>query len=274
MIKIPDRKEVLFIMLAEERRKRILEILQKEGSVIAKDLADLFQISIDSVRRDLTIMEKQGMLQKTYGGAILVRPARQVRQLPLPDTRRYGPPDPHQNAISKRAASFIKQHDTVFIGGAGIQYGMLKYLPTDFPFTLVTNSIKIAESVRRQNNITAYLIGGKIRTESNGGMIDPLAVEMVSQFSLDIGFLTGGGINANGISTSTPEGAAFHRKVAEVSRKTICLAPYEKVGQQMFIISVPLESIDLIITDQAAPEKVIQDIEKRHVEIVFADVEL
>lgn len=261
-------------MLAEERRQKVLEILQKDGSIIAKELADLFQISVDSVRRDLTIMEKQGILQKTYGGAILVRPARQVRQKPLPDTRRYGPPDPHQDAISKRAASYIQPDDTVYIGGAGIHYGMLKYLPSDFSFTLVTNSIKIAESVREKSNITAYLIGGKVRSDSNGGMIDPLAIDMLSQFSLDIGFLTGGGINANGISTSTPEGAAFHRKVAEVSRKKICLAPFEKVGQQMFIISVPVESIDLIITDQAASEKVIQDMEKRHIEIVFADIEL
>lgn len=257
-------------MLAEERRQKILEILQKDGRVVAKELSDLFQISVDSVRRDLTIMEKQGLLQKTYGGAISLRKFKKVRQFPLPDSRRYGPPDPHQDAISKFAVTFIHEHDTIFIGGAGIQYGMLRYLPTDFPFTLVTNSIKIAETIRGQSNITTYLIGGRVREESSG-IIDPLAIDMISKFSLDIAFLTGGGIDASGISTSTPEGAAFQRKVAEVSRKTICLAPYEKVGQQMFIYSVPMESIDIIITDQAASEKVIQDIEKKDVEIIFAD---
>lgn len=87
---------------------------------------------------------------------------------------------------------------------------MLKHLPVDIPFTLVTNSMKIAESVRKQKNITAYLIGGKLRKrESAGSMIDILAIEMMSKFSLDIGFMTGGGITASGISTATPEGGGI-----------------------------------------------------------------
>ncbi|WP_042142856.1 DeoR/GlpR family DNA-binding transcription regulator [Paucisalibacillus sp. EB02] len=258
-------------MLAEERRQKIMEILQKDGRVIAKDLSDIFQISVDSVRRDLTIMEKHGQLQKTYGGAVSLKPQSKVRTLPSPESKRYSQPAAHQDAISKRAASYIHEHDTVFIGSAGIQYGMLKYLPTDNPFTLVTNSMKIAEVVRSKENITSYLIGGKLRPNSANSMIDTIAVDMVSRFSFDMAFLTGGGITASGISTATPEGAAFHRRVAEISRKNICLAPHEKLGHQMFISSVPMDRIDVIITDQAAPEKVIQDIEKRNVEIIFAD---
>ncbi|MEN2768427.1 DeoR/GlpR family DNA-binding transcription regulator [Ornithinibacillus xuwenensis] len=258
-------------MLAEERRQQILEMIQQEGRVIAKDLSEQFNISIDSVRRDLTIMEKQGLLQKTYGGAMLLSPLRKVRTLPLPEASRYGEPESHQDSISKLASSFIKEHDTIFIGGAGIQFGMLKYLPTDFSFTLVTNSMKIADSVRKQANITTYLIGGKLRTDSAGSMIDTLALEMLSQFTLDFGFITGGGITENGICTATPEGAAFSRKVAEISGKSVCLAPHEKLGQKMFITSVPLEQIDIIITDQAASEKIVNEIEKRNVDIIFAD---
>lgn len=259
------------VMLAEERRQKIMEILQKEGRVIAKDLSEMFQISVDSVRRDLTIMEKQGQLQKTYGGAVSVKPQSKVRTLPLPESKRYSQPTAHQDGISKIAASYIHEHDTVFIGSAGIQYGMLKHLPTDIPFTLVTNSLKIADVVRNKDNITSYLIGGKLRPNSANSMIDTIALEMVSQFSFDIAFLTGGGITASGISTATPEGAAFHRRVSELSRKSICLAPHEKLGQRMFISSIPMERIDVIITDQAASEKVIQEIEKRNVEIVFTN---
>lgn len=258
-------------MLAEERRQKISELVQKEGRVIAKDLAELFQISIDSVRRDLSIMEKQGLLQKTYGGAISVLQERKVRSLPLPESRRYGPAHPHQDAISKLAASYIKEHDTIYIGGAGIQYGMLKYLPTEFEFTLITNSIKIAETIRFRENITSYLIGGKLQDKPGGNIIDTLAVEMMSRFSLDIGFLTGGGIDNKGITTSTPEGAKFARTVAEVSRTTICLAPHEKLGHRMFVTSVPLSLVDLVITDQAAPEKVIQEMEEKNINIIFAD---
>ncbi|SES63826.1 DeoR-like helix-turn-helix domain-containing protein [Oceanobacillus limi] len=95
-------------MLAEERRQKILDILQKDGRVIAKELSELFQISVDSVRRDLAIMESQGLLQKTYGGAIALKPIQKVRTLPSSESKRYGEPKAHQDAISKRAASFIR----------------------------------------------------------------------------------------------------------------------------------------------------------------------
>ncbi|GGA77133.1 DeoR/GlpR family DNA-binding transcription regulator [Ornithinibacillus halotolerans] len=258
-------------MLAEERRQQVMEIIQKEGRVIAKDLSDMFNISIDSVRRDLTIMEKQGLLQKTYGGAVAITPHQKVRTLPSPESKRYSPPARHQDEISKYAASFIKEQDTVFIGSAGIQYGMIKHLPTSYPFTLVTNSLKIAEAVRNIENITSYLIGGKLRANSANSMIDIIALEMVGRFTFDIGFLTGGGITADGISTATPEAAAFHRRVSEVSRKTICLAPHEKVSQQMFISSVPMDRIDVIITDKQATEKELKEMEKKNVEVIFVE---
>jgi DeoR/GlpR family transcriptional regulator of sugar metabolism len=263
----------MLAMLAEERRQKILEMLQKQGSVIAKDLSEHFKMSIDSIRRDLTIMEEQRLLQKTYGGAIAHSPAPKVRTLPKSESERYGEGAPHQNAISKLAASFIKKHDTVFIGGAGIHFGMLKYLPSDFPFTVITNSIKIAESVRKWNNIDSFLIGGKLRAESAGSIIDVLAIEMISKFTIDICFLTGGGIASTGISTATPEGAAFARAVSQVSHNKICLAPHEKVGHRMFVVSVPIENIDVMITDRAAPETAIFEIEKRQVKVIFADEE-
>ncbi|PKR83256.1 DeoR/GlpR family DNA-binding transcription regulator [Heyndrickxia camelliae] len=258
-------------MLAEERRHKILDIIQKEGRVVAKDLADMFDISIDSIRRDLSIMEEQGLLQKTYGGAILHNPTPKVRTLPQPESMRYGLAATHQNAISKLAASYINVHDTVFIGGAGIQFGMLKHLPSHFPYTIITNSMKIAEELRKRENITSYLIGGKLRCDSAGSMIDTLAIEMIRKFTLDISFITGGGIDSQGISTATPEGAAFTRAVSEISRKNICLAPHEKVGHRMFVMSAPMEAIDLMITDQGASETAIHEIKRKHVQVIFAD---
>lgn len=260
-------------MLAEERRQLILELLASDGKVIAKNLAGRFQLSVDSIRRDLTIMEEQGLLQKTYGGAISITPPPKVRRLAQPQSIRYGSGDAHQNAISKSAASYIHKHDTVFIGGAGIHYGMLKYLPEDIPFTVVTNSLTIAELIRTRPHIEAYLIGGKLRPTPGGTIIDTIAVEMIKKFNLDIGFITGGGIAENGISTATPEGAAFTRAVAEASQRTICLAPHEKLGVRMFATSIPIEQVDLLITDLGAAEKMIHQFERRNIKVIFADDE-
>ncbi|WP_199620188.1 DeoR/GlpR family DNA-binding transcription regulator [Paenibacillus alkalitolerans] len=257
-------------MLGEERRRKIVEQLQQGNRVIAKDLSEMFQVSIDSIRRDLTMLEEQGLLQKTYGGAVPAAPSPKVRTLPQPQSLRYGEGAPHQNAISKLAASYIEKNETVFIGGAGIQFGMLKYLPAELPFTVVTNSLKIAETLREKENIETYLIGGKVR-HSAGSMIDAIAIEMIAKFNLDTCFLTGGGIAENGISTATPEGAGFTRAVCAISRRRVCLAPHEKVGVKMFTTAVPIEQMDIVITDQAALEKAIREIERRNVKVIFAE---
>ncbi|KRF44068.1 DeoR/GlpR family DNA-binding transcription regulator [Paenibacillus sp. Soil787] len=256
-------------MLAEERRQLILSILQKDERVVAKDLADQFQLSVDSIRRDLTMMEEMGLLKKTYGGAM---PVAKVRTLPQTESIRYGAAMPHQHAISKLAASYIQSNDAVFIGGAGIHYGMLTYLPKHIPFTIVTNSLKIAQCIREYDNIDSYLIGGKLRAAS-GNMIDPLAIEQVRKFSLDICFVTGGGLSAKGISTATPEGASFTRAVCDISRKKIGLAPHEKIGIDMFACSVTTRQLDLIITDAETAEEDVQKIKNQGVEVIIAPVE-
>ncbi|UVI29087.1 DeoR/GlpR family DNA-binding transcription regulator [Paenibacillus spongiae] len=256
-------------MLTEERRQQILELLQRNQRIVAKDLADLFHVSVDSIRRDLTIMKEQGLLKKTYGGAI---PVTQLRSLPLPESLRYGEGSPHQNAISRLAASYIGENDSVFIGGAGIHYGMLKYLSRTMPFTVITNSLKIAQTIREMDNIESYLIGGRLRSAS-GNLIDPLAIEQIRRFSLDLCFITGGGVSSKGISTTAPDGASFARTVNEISRRTICLAPHEKMGVDMFARTLPIHELDLVITDAGAPAAVIREIEDQGVEVVVAAAE-
>ncbi|CAH1226594.1 DeoR/GlpR family DNA-binding transcription regulator [Paenibacillus sp. JJ-223] len=253
-------------MFSDERRDKILELLQKNGRVLAKELADMFELSIDSIRRDLTIMEEKGLLKRTHGGAI---PSSKVRSTPLPPELRYQDGAPHQNAISKLAASFIQEKDTVFIGSAGIHYGMLKYLP-EIPFTVVTNSIKVADTLKDRKTTDVYLIGGKVK--SSGSITDAFANEFLRQFTLDICFVTGGGISKNGVSTATPEVAMLGRAAVEISRRKICLAPHEKLGIDFFAKEGPITDIDLLITDEEASIEAIAEIENKGVKVCIARV--
>lgn len=251
-------------MFSDERRDKILELLQKNGRVLAKELADMFELSIDSIRRDLTIMEEKGLLKRTHGGAI---PGSKVRSTPPPPNVRYKDGTPNQNAISKLAASFIKEKDTVFFGSTGIHYGMLNYLP-DVSFTVVTHSIKIADALKDREEVDVYLVGGKVK--SSGSMTDALANEFLRQFTLDLCFITGGGISKNGVSTSTPEVAALGRVAVEISRRKICLAPHEKVGTDFFAKVCPIREIDLLITDEEADMEAIEEIESQGVKVCIA----
>jgi DeoR family fructose operon transcriptional repressor len=94
-------------MFSEERRDKIVELLDKDGRVFAKDLAELFEMSIDSIRRDLSIMEDKGLLKRTHGGAIPMP----LSKGPRPPELRFGVGNEFENAVAKLAASYIPVHD-------------------------------------------------------------------------------------------------------------------------------------------------------------------
>lgn len=253
-------------MFAEERREKILSMIKHRGRVFAKDLAEEFKVSIDTIRRDLTVMEEECLIKRTHGGAV---PLSKVRRLPIDDKIRFSQGTEHQNSIAELAASFIDNGDTVFMGGASIHYILTKYLPTDKNYTVVTNSLIIAERLKSFNNIETYIVGGKITDEE--GIVDALAIEFVRSLRIDVAFLTGGGVSAeHGISSSTPEGSIFQREVAKVSRKKICLANFDKLGSEFFSKTLPVNELDMIITDWEASEEEIEKIRLLGVKVLVA----
>ncbi|OUA65671.1 DeoR/GlpR family DNA-binding transcription regulator [Bacillus thuringiensis] len=251
-------------MFTEERREKILELLNTDGRVIAKDLAERFDMSIDSIRRDLSIMEKDGLLKRTHGGAIELT---RVRNLAAEPAKRYSDSSIYEVTIARVAVSYIQEGDSIFIGGASVHNAMLKYLP-EVSFTVITNSIEIAGYLREYKNIDTYLIGGKVKP--SGNITDTLASELISRFSIDLYFSTGGGISLQGISTATPEVAYFSKRVSEIARRNICLVPHNKLGIDCFIRGESLKEIDIIITDEEASKETVQDFEKQGKQVVIA----
>ncbi|MGG0254571.1 DeoR/GlpR family DNA-binding transcription regulator [Bacillus toyonensis] len=251
-------------MFTEERREKILELLSTDGRVIAKDIAERFDMSIDSIRRDLSIMEKDGLLKRTHGGAIELT---RVRNLAAEPAKRYSDSSIYEDTIAKVAALYIQEGDSIFIGGASVHNAMLKYLP-EVSFTVITNSIEIAGYLREYKNIDTYLIGGKVKP--SGNITDTLASELISRFSIDLYFSTGGGISLQGISTATPEVAYFSKRVSEIARRNICLVPHNKLGIDCFIRGESLKEIDIIITDEEASKETVQDFEKQGKQVVIA----
>ena len=253
-------------MFAEERREQILSTVKSLRRVFAKELAEEFQVSIDTIRRDLTMMEEDGLLKRTHGGAV---PLSKVRRFPMDNRIRYSEGTEHQNAVAKLAVSYIEQGDTLFIGGASIHYILLKYLPVNRDYTVITNSLIIAEKLKNYGNIETYIVCGKVKSEE--GIVDPLATEFIRTLRIDTAFLTGGGISAkHGLSSSTPEGSIFQRAVAEVSRHKICLANFDKVGTEFFARTLDLNDLDVLITDWEAPDEEIEKIRQMGVKVLIA----
>lgn len=233
-------------MFMEERHHQIIEKLKQSGKVTVADIAETYGISVESARRDLTQLERQGLCKRTHGGAILpqqvsVRPPldRDFATMPVYDNYRE---------IARTAASMIRKHDCIYLTGGSFGHIMTSFLPTDIPYTLVVNSVDIAKALRPFANVEVYLAGGKMR--QSGSLVDSLATEFVSRMHFDLCFITGGGLTASfGLSNGTDETAAFQRAVIRNSRRKVLLLPGSKIGVDSFIKVCDATDFDTLITD-------------------------
>ncbi len=255
-------------MFIEERQQEIADIISKVGRMTVAQITEKYGISEESARRDLRILEQRGLCKKTHGGAIKVgqvsiRPPvdRDFDSMPVFDNYRE---------ISAEAIKMIHENDTVYLTGGSFGYLMSTLIPRDIKFTVVVNSVDIANRLRRFDNIDVYVAGGKMR--QSGSVVDSLANEFVSRMHFDTCFITGAGLTAEfGLSNGTDETAAFQRTVIRNSRRKCLLIPSGKVGTDSFIKVCEAESFDTIITDWDCSEEQIAAFEEKGIKVVVVE---
>lgn len=261
-------------MFIEERHQAILQTIRENGRISIGEIQEKFGVSVDSARRDLRLLEEQGRLKRTHGGAI---PLRQVGVLPPRHRDMSSLADgvgvwENYAAIAKRAAEFVKENDVVYITSGSIGFIMLKYLPRDIKYILVVNSVTLAEELKYWDNITVYIVGGKMRMHSTTSLVDSFATAFVKNMHFDICFHTGGGYDAEfGLSNGTDETATFQRAVIGQSRKKILLMPHQKIGFKDFIKVCDAKEFDILITDWDAVEDELVKIEETGVKVIVVE---
>lgn len=257
-------------MFIEERHQEILKMLSEKGRISVTEIQEKFNISVDSARRDLRILEEKLLLKRTHGGAI---PLIQVGAIPsrVRDMKNMEIYDNYA-AIAKKGAEFIKENDIVYLTSASLGFIMLKYLPKNIKYTLVLNSAALAEELKYWDNITLYIAGGKIRKNGPASIVDSFATSFVKNMHFDINLMTAGGVDAEfGLSNGTDETATFQRAVIENTRKNILLMPNQKIGFKAFIKVCDINKFDTLITDWDALEDELVKIEELGVNVVVVE---
>lgn len=258
------------IMFMEERHQEITEIIKANGKVTVAQITEKYGISDESARRDLRLLEQQGVCKRTHGGAIAapqvsVRPPldRDFDKMPVFDNYRE---------ISRAAAKLIGENDTVYLTGGSFGHIMVSFLPKNIRYTVVVNSVDIGRELRGFDNIDVYVAGGKMR--QSGSLVDSLANEFVSRLHFDLCFITGAGLTADfGLSNGTDETAAFQRTVIKNSRKKYLMLPGIKIGADSFIKVCGAEVFDLLITDWECVEEELAALEEKGVKTIVVEKE-
>lgn len=228
-------------MLTHQRKAMILTALQRNGQVVAKDIAQTLDLSEDTIRRDLREMAADGLLLRVHGGAVPASPAMadlSVKRTQSPDAKR---------ALGLRAAALIRPGQLVFVDGGTTCLELVRHLPFDLSATIVTHSPLIASALINHRGVEVVQIGGRLFKHS-GVCVGAMVIDAVARFRADMFFMGVTGVHADfGLSTGDMEEAAVKHALAASSAETIVMATDAKVGAVSPHIILPAQSMGLLL---------------------------
>jgi DeoR family transcriptional regulator, fructose operon transcriptional repressor len=259
-------------MFSIERKSEILNFLEQSGRVDVNDLAERFQASRETIRRDLREMEEDGVLKRTHGGAVFngLNP-KAVDEFPVNvrEIQRFN----EKNAICKKAASFIKYGDSIFVDNSSTCLSLLKYIPPELRVTIITNSIKLLLTVPREksSNHLVICLGGFFNP-ANLSLYGNIPIKNAGEYYPCKSFMSCAGIHPQAQlgDTSILE-VDTKRLMIERSQETFILADYSKFDRVGHVYLSDFASIDTIITDSKTKLDQLDYLERANVCLVVAE---
>ena len=216
-------------MLPEERLMLIVEQINQEGAVTVKALSEQYGVTPDMIRKDLTKLEKQGLLKKSHGGAVKVRMAARDFQV----EERMGKNNPEKRKIASRALELIEDGDVVFLDISTSNIELARLLVNRFRHVvIVTNMIEIMQLLREAGYKELIFLGGTL-SDKREGFVGALTNQQIQQFRFDKAFLGVVGVDLaeNKVATYDPEDGITKRTVMGSSRKSYMMLESRKLEE-------------------------------------------
>ena len=215
-------------MLAGERHDQIVSQVNDKGSVLVKDLSSEFGVTEDSIRKDLTMLEKKGLLKKAYGGAVKIRNNPHERYV----AQRMGKNLECKMIIAKKAMELIREGDIIFldISTSNIELARL-IIEADITVTVVTNMIDIMLLFSSENKARLIFVGGSF-SEGKDGFVGSLSNQEVRQYRFDTAFMgvVGVDLERDVVLTYSPDDASTKSTILESSSRTYMMLEHRKLS--------------------------------------------
>jgi DeoR/GlpR family transcriptional regulator of sugar metabolism len=237
---VPDLTEVF----PSERRRRILGLLQQEGKVVTAELTARLKVSIDTIRRDLNQLAREGLIQRVHGGGLPTSPAlKPVLQ------RQFGEQDKKQS-VALKAAQLIQNGIVAFIDSGTTAVEVARAIDPQIEFTLITHSPRAALALlERGSRAEVILLGGRIDRHELV-TTSPTAVTEIRKYRADLFFMGICSIHSGlGITCRTLEDLELKRAMSEASAEVAGLATSEKLGTAAPMVLGPVSMLHYLVTD-------------------------
>lgn len=251
-------------MLAIERQRRILELLQQAGSLRTAEIAEQLGVTDETVRKDFELLEKRGELIRMHGGAS--RPEKVRGDLSF--TERQAIRRAEKQAIAKLAASRIQANETIFLDASSTVLTLTEFLP-DLPLTILTNALNVLTALSDRPNLDLMCTGGLFDAKSRS-FIGLTAEKSLQRYNIHRMFFSGSGLHMErGVSESNARQAAFKERVVANAEDVVLMADHSKLGRKASFFFADVSDLSCVITDEGADEEALDELQKRGVEVLI-----
>lgn len=253
-------------MFSIERLREIIQLMNQNKSVSVKALSNKFFVSEATIRRDLDKLEKQGVIKKTYGGAVLL----EGLDTEIPLYVREGEQRTEKEDIGRLAARLVKDNDILIMDSSSTTAKMVPNLRSKQNLTVITNGAKTAIELGEFLHTQVYCTGGNLR-ENSLSYIGDDARERIERYYVDTAFFSCRSLSLdNGFYDSNTSEATLRRTMMQHSRKSVLLCDHTKFDRHSFCKIGNYDIIDYVVTDIKPSHKWLNLFESLNVELLYA----
>lgn len=240
-------------MLNIQRYSLILDLIKKRENIRLNEIIEELKVSEATARRDLNFLEEKGKIRRVHGGAVLIEDREEnidYKKLVFSEEK---------DRIGKKAASYVKNGDTIFLDAGSTTECVIKYLSGKEDVKVVTNGFTHIEELTKRG-IETYLLGGKVKVKT-GAVIGSTALFSLKNYNFDVVFIGANGINFDGYSTPDPEEVLVKSEAVKRGRKVFFLCDHSKFNERSFINFASLKD-GILITDSEIPKDIKEKMEE------------
>ena len=255
-------------LYAEERQHAIAKLVTERGRASVNAIAHEFAVTTETVRRDLSVLERTGLLRRVHGGAVPATALAAI-ETSLGERDLGNPVD--KERIARAAIEFLPPTDGMVLLDAGSTTGRFAgMLPGDLRLAVVTHSVPVAARLASNPHIELHLLPGRVRRKTQAAVGDD-TVAALEGLRADVAFMGTNGLTVgHGLSTPDREEAATKRAMVGAARRVICLADSSKIGVEAHLRFAEIDEVDVLVTDRAIAEEDRRALVRAGVEVVVA----
>lgn len=252
-------------MLAIERRNAIISRLNMDGKVIVTDLAREFDVTEETIRRDLEKLDSEGLAKKTYGGAV----ANKSLNVDLPSSVRKRTNVERKQRIAEKIALLINDGDYIMADASSTAIYVIKCIKTKKNITLITNSVEILLELADKTDWNVLSTGGTLKPGALS-LVGSTAEKMIRDFHVDIAICSSKGIDINmGITESNEKDSQMKQAIFSSATRKVLAIDSTKFDNIAFTRVCGANEIDTIVTDEKPSERWVDYLNEKGIELIY-----